>query len=84
MKQRSIFDKKPTAIALSVAAGFALVVAMAVIVSVGVFLTGTRLTLAAIRRKSRRRILPPTPYMAPESHGAFNLRPINAKTGTGG
>ena len=59
LKWTFIRDKKPSAIAAAVPTVIAFVVAITVVVTIGVFLTATGCTLAAIRRRSRRKHLPP-------------------------
>jgi hypothetical protein len=84
MKSTTILDTKPSTVAATVAAALALVVAMAVVVTVGIVLTGTRCTLAAMRRRSRRKLLLSNLYMLPNDHGDTSFRPATAKSGTTG
>jgi len=84
MKSTLTLEKKPSAIAATVVSALALVVAMAVVVAVGIVLTGTKCTMAAIRRRSRRKVLLSNLYMLPKGHGDFNVRTVTAKTSSAG
>lgn len=84
MKWTSIRDKKASAIAAAVPTVIVFVVAMTLIVTAGVFLTATGCTLAAMRRKSRRKRSLSNLYMLPERGVDFNLRPVALRTGTDG
>jgi hypothetical protein len=84
MKPTTILDRKPSAIAATVAAALALVVAVAVVVTVGIVLTGTKCTLAAIRRRARRKLLLSNLYMLPNDQGDLTFRPAAAKADIAG
>lgn len=84
MKWTFIRAKKPTAIVGAVPTVIALVVAVTLIVTVGVFLTATGYTFAALRRKSRKKRSLSNLYMLPEGYVDFHSRSANLKTGTDG
>ena len=84
MKWTSIRDKKVSAIAAAVPTVIVFVVAMTLVVTVGVFLTATGCTLAAMRRKSRRKRSLSNLYMLPERGIDFSSRPVVLITGTEG
>lgn len=85
MKWTFIRDKKASAIVAAVPTVIVFVVAITFIVTIGVFLTATGCTLAAMRRRSRRKHSPPANwYMLPEGHVDFNSRLADLEIGTEG
>lgn len=73
MKWTFIRDKKLSAIAAAIPSVIAFVVAITFIITIGVLLTATGCTLAAIRKRSRIRNSPPSGwYTLPEGYADFN------------
>jgi hypothetical protein len=83
VKWAFIRDQKPSAIAAALPTIIAFAVAITFVVTIGVFLTATGCTLAAMRRRSRRRHAPPANWHTlPEGRVGLNSRSVELQTGT--